>query len=218
MKSGSSPLKILSNTKGVYSKKSHIGIYDKNILCIECEDKFKVLDDYGYKALLGSECRQDPIIDGDEIVGYMFSGVDGDMLKLFFISILWRASISTHAFYSKIKLGKLEALAKQHVWDFNTGDEDDFSFLLAKFEGDLTAKTMMDPHPDVWEGVNYQRFYLGSYILYIKVDDKKTPESWRPFFSNSGKLLVAPRGQIEKSEEFELLKETVRLQKTKQSA
>ncbi|EPF7979348.1 hypothetical protein [Vibrio harveyi] len=214
MKSGSSPLKILSNTKGVHSKKSHIGIYDKSILCRECEDKFQTLDDYGYRALLGAECQQTPLIDNEKIVGYEFSGVDGDKLKLFFISILWRASISTHSFYSKVKLGKLEGLAKQHVWNFDAGDEDDFSFVLAKFEGDLTAKTIMDPHPEVWEGVDYQRFYLGSYILYIKVDEKKTPESWRPFIANSGKLFVVSRGPIEKSKEFKLLTETVGMQKT----
>jgi hypothetical protein len=131
LRDGEKAPRILSNTPGVYPKKSPIGVYDQNILCRVCEDKFQQLDDYGYRVLIGSEDNHEILYqESGEIKGYKFHGVDNNLLKLFFISILWRASISTHSFYSKVELGELEELAQQSIWNMDPLDSHSFSFVL----------------------------------------------------------------------------------------
>ncbi|MGF1694455.1 hypothetical protein L4C54_02130 [Vibrio lamellibrachiae] len=216
MKSSSKPLRLITNTSGVYPKKSPIGVYDQNILCRQCEDKFQQIDDYGYRVLIGEEDKQTPQYDEAQLVGYRINKVDVSKLKLFFISILWRASISEQQFYSKVKLGSLEDKAQKLIWDGKSGELDDFSFVLAKFDdvSDGVSRTLMDPHPESWFDVNYHRFYLYGYILYIKTDVKETPSEWKPFISHDDNLIVISRGRVEDSKEFPILVDTIRMQKT----
>ena len=35
--------------------------------------------------------------------------------------------------------------------------------------------TTMDPNKDKWSGVNFYRFYMASYVLYIKADKRTSP-------------------------------------------
>lgn len=163
LRDGEKAPRILSNISGVYPKKAPIGIYDPNILCRDCEDKFQQLDDYGHQVLIKLEDKHEVLYHEDgEIKGYIFHGIDNNQLKLFFISILWRASISTHNFYSKVHLGELESLAQQDIWNMNPLSKHDFSFVLGKFEGDASGRTILDPHPEEWFGVKYIRFiYMG---------------------------------------------------------
>jgi hypothetical protein len=210
LRDGEKAPRILSNTPGVYPKKSPIGVYDQNILCRVCEDKFQQLDDYGYRVLIGSEDNHEILYqESGEIKGYKFHGVDNNLLKLFFISILWRASISTHSFYSKVELGELEELAQQSIWNMDPLDSHSFSFVLGKFEGDASGRTMLDPHAEEWFGVKYFRFYLYGYILYIKSEQTETPENWAHFIPDNDSLIVVSRGKFEDSKEFLVIKEAL---------
>jgi hypothetical protein len=210
LRDGQKAPRILSNTPGVFPKKAPIGVYDQNILCRKCEDKFQQLDDYGYRVLIGLEDTHEIQYDeNDKIKGYIFHEIDNHLLKLFFISILWRASISTHSFYSKVELGELEDLAQYSIWNMDSLDAHSFSFVLGKFEGDAAGRTMLDPHAEEWFGVRDLRFYLYGYILYIKSELAETPESWAHFIPDSDSLIVVSRGSFEESKEFLVVKEAI---------
>lgn len=86
---------ILSGEKGEYPKKSHIGIYDNNILCHRCEDVFQKTDDYGIKTLINEEDRYQEILVDGRLAGYERVDYEYSKLKLFFISLIWRASITS---------------------------------------------------------------------------------------------------------------------------
>lgn len=218
LRDGEKAPKVISNTPGVYPKKAPIGIYDKNILCRNCEDRFQLLDDYGYRVLIVQEQNHQSLVDvrSGRTIGYKINQIDHSTLKLFFISILWRASISEHIFYSKINLGELEVLAKESIWKMDAGNSHYFSFVLGKFDGDAssTGRTILDPHAEKWFGVNYYRFYLYGFILYIKADEQETPAEWSKFISGGNDLIVVSRGNIEGSKEYPILQKTVRTQKT----
>ncbi|MGR6859971.1 hypothetical protein ACU5EH_06265 [Aliivibrio salmonicida] len=215
MKSSDKQLKIITDISGVYPKKSPIGVYDKNILCRDCEDRFQKIDDYGYNVLIADIDKQIPYPDKGEIIGYKLNGIDNSKLKLFFISILWRASISKEVFYSKVNLGDLEKKAQDLIWQQFSGEPDDFSFVLARFDGGAEAsKTMLDPHPEQWFNVNYYRFYFYGYVLYIKSDPSETPLTWKDFIPRDDSLNIVSRGKIEKSKEFPLLIKAIQMQKT----
>jgi hypothetical protein len=214
MKSSSKPLRIISNTLGAYPKKSPIGVYDKNILCGECEKKFQQIDDYGYRVLIGEEYKQTPRYNKGKLIGYQINKIDVSKLKLFFIGILWRASISEEGHYSKVKIGSLEDKAQKLIWDENSGEIDDFSFLLAKFDdvSNGVSRIIMDPHPTSFFDVNYHQFYFYGYVLYIKTDSKETPIEWKTLISRDDNLCVVSRGRVEDSKEFPILIDAIRMQ------
>ncbi|MCD6670830.1 hypothetical protein LT068_17525 [Vibrio cholerae] len=216
MKSGNKPLKVITNILGVYPKKSPIGIYDRNILCRECENRFQKIDDYAFRILIAEEDKQIPVYNDDVVVGYQLNNVDVSRLKLFFISILWRASISEQPFFSKINLGELEDKAKSLIWNESSGGADDFSFVLAKFDNvsGNVSKTIMDPHPEIWFGANCYRFYFYGYILYIKADLCETPNEWKGFIPDGNDLIIVSRGRVEDSKEFPIFIDAIRMQKT----
>ncbi|MCU7845329.1 MAG: hypothetical protein KZQ93_15980 [Candidatus Thiodiazotropha sp. (ex Monitilora ramsayi)] len=198
-------LKLISNVEGVHTKNAPIGVYDKEILCRDCEGKFQVLDDYAAKVLIDNAAIEELKQHGS-LVGYKIPDVDYELLKRFVISLLWRASISKQGFYGKVSLGALEGHAKKLIWDESPGEKDEFSFVLAKFDDEGTiSKAMLDPHQERWFGKRYYRFYIGGFVLYVKADSQATPEQWAEFIPNDNNLFVVSRGEIEKSKEFSVL-------------
>ncbi len=209
LKSGVKPLRILSNIIGIFPKKSPIGIYDPKILCQECENIFKIYDDYGFKVLVQNEGDQEKLIQDGKLIGYRINNIDTDKLKLFFLSVLWRASISTQPFYSKINVGDLEDTLKEMIWGGCAGGKHDFSFVLAKFDDQGVGKSILDPHGEEWSGVSYYRFYMHGYVLYIKCDIQETSPEWSRFIPSDNSLILISRGNMENSKEYGVLKNVV---------
>ncbi len=110
-------------------------------------------------------------------------------------SVLWRASVSTHDYYSKVDLGPYEERAKKIVWaDGAEIDSSDFLFVVSKFIDHTFSKTMLDPHPERWYGINYYRIYMFGYTVHIKVDKRGTTKMFKPFEqSGRGGLFVVAR-------------------------
>ena len=136
---------------------------------------------------------------------YVVENFEYKKLKLFFISLLWRASVSKQQFFSKISLGEFENIAKEHIAKGDPGDKEDFGVTLAKFDHPL-AKSILDPHDDKQSDVNYYRFYLGSYIAYIKVDTKPAPSPLSLIAIAPNKPLYIIYRDFSKSKELELMK------------
>jgi hypothetical protein len=73
---------------------------------------------------------------------YVFQKVDYRRLKLFFVSLLWRASTSAESFYERIRLGSFEDSAKQTILENDPGETERFAVILARFEDPL-GRTML---------------------------------------------------------------------------
>ncbi len=194
MSSDGKPPQLMTDSSGVFPKKSPIGVYDKNILCRACEDKFQLMDDYAQDLLLKKESEFEEIIYNDKLIGYKAKNINASLLKQFFIGVLWRASISTQDYYKKINLGPYEKVAKNLIWSSSSGEKDQFSFVLAKFSDKTIGRVMLDPHKEMLHYINYYRFYMFGYILYIKVDKKPAPRKFKMFNPDeSGNLVMVGR-------------------------
>jgi len=209
-RNGNRSARIISDIKGKYPKKSHIGIYDENILCRKCEDRFQIVDDYGCRVLLGDKNNLEEIVYEREVVGYKLSGVDYSLLKRFFISVLWRASLSTHEYYAHVNLGPYENIAKDLIWTKSSGSPEEFDFVLCKFTEQGIGRAMLDPRPEQCEGINCYRVYMYGYVLQIKVDKRKSPKQFDPFkYKNDNTIMLMAR-EIKDSQEFNVLKNIAR--------
>ncbi len=196
---------IHSTAGGFYPKKAPIGVYDKEILCNECEQIFQKYDDYGCQILIKNESNFEPLDHEGKHVGYRINSIDNKKLKLFFLSVLWRASISRHYFYSRVALNKLENKLKELIWNNNPGGKHDFSFALGKFEDDGAGRTIQNPFQERFWGIRYYRFYMYGYVLYIKSDSQKTPPILDKLIPDDDSLIVVTRGTIEDSKEYKML-------------
>jgi hypothetical protein len=206
LRSGKGTIELHTNTESTYPKRASIGIYDKNILCGDCDQIFGPWENHAQKVLLHNFSEDLAIYDGHKKVGYKITDYDYNALKLFFISLLWRASISKQQFYKRVSTGPFENMLKDMILAADPGHPNTFAVTLAKFI-DPNVPVMMDPHSESYDGVNYCRFYLSGFVVYIKVDNRPPPDFLSDFcLSDSGSIIVIPR-DVNKSKDGVILKD-----------
>ena len=208
LKRGQGPLNIMTNKDGEYNKKSWVGVYDRNIVCSDCESLWTEWDNYAQKLLADQPLNGQARYYGQQKIAYVVTDFKYEKLKLFFMSMLWRASASSHPFFSKVALGKFEEIVKEYISKSDPGASDEFSVTLAKFDHPL-AKPTLDPHADKFSGVDYFRFYLASYIAYIKVDRKPTPMPLSQFAMAENRPLYIVCRDFTKSKELKLMQKLI---------
>ena len=157
-----------------FPKKAPIGVYDTTILCADCEKLFGDWDNH-IQQILAGEPIGEPIKKDEKTIAYKIEKFNYEHVKLFCISLLWRASTSSQPFFKHVNLGPYEEITKKRIVESDPGNEEDFSVTIAKFGNHPFDMTTMDPRIDKWSGVNFYRFYMAGYILYIKVDKRISP-------------------------------------------
>jgi hypothetical protein len=191
--------RLVTNSKGVYPKKTPIGIYDQTIVCAECERRFDRCDDYAAKLLLhspGKFVRQPG--------GFLIPKYDYHLLKMFIVAVLWRASASTHPFFSRINIGShFEPRARKMLLDDDPGDPQEFGAILSIWAG-AELPLLMDPFREKIFGVRTYRFYLGRYVAYVKVDGRAFPEAMTPGLLRPNQPLDLISRDFSTSKEFRL--------------
>jgi hypothetical protein len=178
LRDGQDPPRIL--TEKDFPKRAPIGVYDTAILCADCEKMFGDWDHQG-QMILAEAPIGEPIKNNEKIVAYKISDFNYDHLKLFFISLLWRASVSSQPFYKRIKLGPYEKITKNHIENSNPGSDEDFAITISRFDDHQFSSVTLDPHTERFQGVNYCRFYMASYVVYVKVDKRLAPSPLNQF-------------------------------------
>lgn len=205
---GQSILQMITDENGAHPKRAPLGVYDKTIVCQNCENIWRDWDNYAQKLLADEPLNGKIHYHGGRKLAYVVDTYEYDKLKLFFISMIWRASVSSQKFFSKVSLGEFENIAKEHITKSDPGDSETFSITIAKFDHPL-SKSILDPDAYNHGNVHYFRFYLADYIAYIKVDNKPTPKllSYVALSKNTP-LLILCRDFIN-SKELNLMKNLV---------
>jgi hypothetical protein len=181
LRSGRKAPELHTNSKGVYPQRVPIGIYDKEILCADCDGKFSLWENHAHKVLIQNFTEDLAIYWNGQRICYNIIDFDYKLFKLFFLSLLWRASISNHIFYHRISVGPFEQKLKDMILANDPGPPQTFAVTLAKFS-DPNITVIMDPHLEKFSGINYCRFYLTGFVAYIKVDDRPVPDFMRDFY------------------------------------
>lgn len=95
-----------ATTEGVRREPKQAGLYDENILCAECEARFSNWDRHGGTVICKSRGEADLYLDPHGIpCGYHLKDADYELLMMFFLAVLWRASVSTLQFFRAVQLG-----------------------------------------------------------------------------------------------------------------
>lgn len=191
-----------------HSKRLPIGIYDQ-ILCQECEDKFSIWDDYGNNFF--NEviiCNHNPIQVNGTVIGDRIAEVDYDKLKLFILSILWRAEVSNNSFFDQISLGPFRDTLRAIILNTDVGSEDDFSIIVRRFHFKNNRvlhpplKTKIHCNADI---INIYKIYFFNAEVIIKVDRRPLTKFRELVLSRNKPLIV---GLAELPEMIKLLNQS----------
>lgn len=193
------------------SKKTPIGSYDSNILCASCDNKIGVYD--GYARTFVEKSILVPHISG---VGWMVTGTDQHKLKMFCVSYLWRASITTRPEFKGINLGTIhEEQIRQMILNDTSGDPHDYTVSLQKFSNkDGKFGGILFPARTRLVGLNcYEGYLPQGYKFWIKVDSQNEDKLSSLSVGAVEPLFISDRGDFHSSVEKNIMVRAVRRSK-----
>jgi len=198
------PPRMVTNIEGLFPKRIPIGVYDETIVCEPCERSFGDYDSYAAQLFLRRFNEFEEVGEGNgRSTGYVLGNVDYRLLKLFAIAVLWRESVSSHSFFSRVRLGPFEEKAREMLVRGDPGDAATFATLFSVW--DEAVPVLMDPFAERWGGVRSYRFYLGRFVAYIKADSRPFPEPLaKAVLTPEGPLHVISR-QLAASKDFRVM-------------
>ena len=170
---------LIMISKDRYDKRRPVGSYEK-LLCKDCDQMLGRYDDYAQQLLLKTPLSFYPNVGN---LAYVINSYDYFKLKMFFISLLWRSSISELEEFSLINCGPFEERLRELILSNFIGSEDEFSIFVTKFDSEnlevkkVAEASILLPAKQKVEALNYSIFYLPKgYKIYIKVDKGMTPD------------------------------------------
>ena len=199
------PTKLITNAKGQYSKRCQIGIYDDTIVTEEGERVFSDWDNYASDLLLKGKSVFEPITNNGSKLAFQITDYDYKKLKLFFLSVLWRASVSSQHFFRNVNLGPYEAKVREALLTKDPKDTDWLAVCIARWSDSPDAAGMMDPYSTRFDGIKYYVVYLEHYIVYYKVDKQIPDETFRAIQLKPNAPLIAIARQLSKSKELKIM-------------
>jgi len=186
------PPRVITNVRGRYAQKVPKGVYDSALVCEDCERRFSSWDDYGAEILLKNWNTFIPVADGGTMIGSYLPAYDYKRLKLFFLSVLWRAAASGHFMFDKIDLGPREASLRDAIWNAQPGDTHTFGVVLQAFNE--TDIGMLNPDSLRMQHLRYCRIYAAHVIAFIKVDSQPFRDPLQSFaLAPDTRLFVAQK-------------------------
>ena len=165
-----------SDAEGSIPKRRPIGAYDSKLVCSRCEKLFGDWDSHANKVLNNEVPEESYLVEGGNKYAYLIKDFDYAKLKLFFISLLWRAHSTTRDEFSKVDIGdKFCALAENMIVNSCPGLPEDFSVVITKFDHWTAGKLFLSPRRRRFFGINYYFFSLIGCDCLIKIDSRNSP-------------------------------------------
>jgi hypothetical protein len=161
------PAMIVSNTPGVFPKRSRTGPYDQHILCAQCDGKLGALDQHATEKLL--DAKPTVILKGR---ARRYDEADAKKVLDFFASVAWRASVSNHEMFRSVDLGPYEAAIGRYL----SGAQPNYPIAGWLAEFDVPSPPYLNPHSTRFDGVRFLVLYAARFIFYLKTDQKKVPK------------------------------------------
>lgn len=206
------PLQVVASEKRGMRRQSPKGEYDPNLVCAGCEARFGPWDDYAARLLRRKPQDKDYLVGNKCEGAYQVQTYSYEKLKLFFISLLWRASETQRLAFSEVNVGpKYTKRIAEMICQSNPGDAEEFATFLIRYTHPRDAhKAVMTPQKQRWDGIFFYRFYLGGYMAGVKVDKRSAPPPYSRFVLRPGKPLLICVMPFQKTAEYREMVRTLR--------
>ena len=146
------------------------------------------------------------------IVGYEYPAYDYAKLKLFFLSVLWRAGASSNQFFNRVDLGPHLDILKNLLLSADPGQPDEYAVILAVFDDDSGWAKIMDPFLEHYgeNNIQFYRLHVGNFIAYVKVDRRPADSQMRDSQLIPDTPLRIVRRSFAESKERRIMAEIIR--------
>jgi len=145
--------------------------FDKFILCGDCDNSFAPYEDYLARFLAG-EIRNDSISIREKIFtpDYdvdRYQGVNNHNLRMFFLILLWRCSISKQPPFRYIKIPHFEDEIRRQLKSGRLKSYDLFPVVVISVQGidDIRTKTVFMPMVGQYENIPLFTFCINGWIF-----------------------------------------------------
>jgi len=204
------PHKVLSTREGSFPKLSRTGEYDEEILCVNCDSKLGMYEQYAKDLLIQKANPKEVITHKNERVCYTVDNIDYKRFKLFLLSLLWKLDVSSREIFTAVKLGgSHERNIRQMILNENPGSDDEYSVILSKFDYDIKKVPMLHPHQIRFDNIRFYRIYLLNYIVFIKVDKGNMPSGFVNIVVKKNKPMVVLLKDYLGSNEVEIFRKII---------
>lgn len=181
---------IISTSEGFRPLRRRIGVYDKNILCRDCEDKFQNCDNYACSTLLRGRENATSMYDSNGVEAvYLYPENDYELLRQFFLSVLLRAELSSDFFFQHVKLGPYREKLRKYFNGTLSISENDFSVFTFYYPELNSGPLLVPPNKMLISGIRFYHFHLGRVGFCIKVDRRPCPRNLEPMLLRRGRPL-----------------------------
>lgn len=180
------------------------------LLCESCEQRFSVWERYASFVLKGGieiSCRG----EGNRMY---VSGLDYEKFRLFQLSILWRASVSTLQFFENVRLGRHEELLRRLLLGEDPGNPSRYGCLMfgLKFENENFTQLIMPPERLKLSGHTAYRFIFGGFMwVFLVASHDILPPLSSAVLQQSGEALLTIKDIREIHDIVNFSRELVRL-------
>jgi hypothetical protein len=156
--------------------------FDKDILCLDCETiKLSQLDKYGNRVLFGDQKTKDlfksTVLEYPNAKVCVIENFDYLKLKLFLLSVLWRAHISSHVFFENVNLSSRDGVIRQAILskDLSSCEDVKISIFGLMFDRNKLMKAIPKPRHIITESIDVYLFMIyGIVYNFIYKDDNNT--------------------------------------------
>jgi len=130
------------DTKKLKSKKTQKEDYDKKILCGDCDNGIlgAIFENYAKDALYGENLtpeispKCENFKNPNDGAEYSICHIDYSKMKLFLLSLLWRASITDRPTFKEVNIGsKHEEIIRKMIFENITPSETEYPIIITSF-------------------------------------------------------------------------------------
>lgn len=176
----------------------------ETLLCLACEQQLSVPEQYMSRLLNGgvpAYVRQ----DGQYL---HISGLDYGKLKLFQLSVLWRAGISRLPSFSQVQLGPHADRIRAMVHEQRPGNAADYGCIMSLLMrgNDMVTGLVVPPTWARFDGLKSYRFIFGG-LVFVYIVSSTPPPSFavEHFAQPTGSAIV----RLQQIDELDFLNDTI---------
>ena len=169
----------------------------EHLLCRKCEQHLGQNEKYASEVMtgrLGHRYRR----HGNYIE---MSGIDYQRFKLFQLSILWRASVSSLEFCRLVSLGSRGEQLRTMLLEDEPGTPEDFGcvVIFTHDGGEDISDTFFNPEPLRWASRRMYKFAFAASAWLFHCDKQPAASNLRKFFLQRGGTLIGYTGDLAES-------------------
>lgn len=193
---------VVSTVQGEFQRRTRNGLWGR-FICETCETRFNAWDSHAIEVLRNSKPQ---IL----VQAWKYENFEYAKLKLFFISLLWRAAVTDEPFFENVALeardlSRIKLLIKKS----RPGSWTEYSVLLWRSD-EIIAKAMLPPERVEYEGLSFILMYFPGYMSLIKVDHRPLPIRLKPYSLNESQSWLVGRRDYSTSGEWKRMLHTAR--------